>query len=65
MGYLKETRLAAGKSAKEMYEALEVDRITYWRYENGKIPNIPFDKILKLKEILGIDIEELIKSREK
>ncbi|MGL5718826.1 MAG: helix-turn-helix domain-containing protein [Paraclostridium sp.] len=58
MDYLEEKRIASGKSTREIYEALEVDRITLYRYERGIIKNIPRDKLIKLSEILNFSIDE-------
>lgn len=62
MDYLKEKRLESGKTTKEIYEALGVDRATLYRYETGEIKNIPKDKLIKLSEILKFSIDDYFRN---
>lgn len=64
MDYLKEARLKKGLSVIQVANMLGIDRTTYWRYENKEVKQIPYTNLLKLKDILDIDLEEFMKNRE-
>lgn len=49
---IKERRLAAGKSAEEVAEALGRNRATVYRYESNEIENLPARVLVPLAEVL-------------
>ena len=56
---LKETRIKKGLSVIEVARALGIDRTTYFRYENNQVKNIPIQNLLKLADMLDIDLNEM------
>ena len=56
---LKETRIKKGLSVIEVARALGIDRTTYFRYENNRVKNIPIQNLLKLADMLDIDLNEM------
>lgn len=58
---IRERRKALGMSADELSEKLGVNRATIFRYENGKISDVPAALILPLAQELEIDPIFLLK----
>lgn len=56
---LKEARIKKGLSVIEVAKELNIDRTTYFRYENNQVKNIPVQKLLKLAKILDIDLNNI------
>lgn len=56
---LKESRIKKGLSVIEVARALGIDRTTYFRYENNQVKNIPIQNLLKLADMLDIDLNEM------
>ena len=56
---LKEARIKKGLSVIEVARALGIDRTTYFRYENNQVKNIPIQNLLKLADMLDIDLNEM------
>ena len=56
---LKEARIKKGLSVIEIARALGIDRTTYFRYENNQVKNIPIQNLLKLADMLDIDLNEM------
>lgn len=56
---LKEARIKKGLSVIEVAKALGIDRTTYFRYENNQVKNIPIQNLLKLADMLDIDLNEM------
>ena len=56
---LKEARIKKGLSVIEVARALGIDRTTYFRYENNQVKNIPIQNLLKLIDLLDIDLNEI------
>ena len=56
---LKEARIKKGLSVIDVSKLIEVDRTTYFRYENNQIKNIPTQNLLKLANILDIDLNKI------
>ena len=56
---LKEARIKKGLSVIEVARALGIDRTTYFRYENNQVKNIPIQNLLKLADILDINLNEI------
>ncbi len=56
---LKEARMKKGLSVIEVARALGIDRTTYFRYENNQVKNIPIQNLLKLADMLDIDLNEM------
>ena len=56
---LKEDRIKKGLSVIEVARALGIDRTTYFRYENNQVKNIPIQNLLKLADMLDIDLNEM------
>ena len=56
---LKEARTKKGLSVIEVARALGIDRTTYFRYENNQVNNIPIQNLLKLADMLDIDLNEM------
>ena len=56
---LKEARTKKGLSVIEVARALGIDRTTYFRYENNQVKNIPIQNLLKLADMLDIDLNEM------
>ena len=56
---LKEARVKKGLSVIEVARALGIDRTTYFRYENNQVKNIPIQNLLKLADMLDIDLNEM------
>ena len=56
---LKEARIKKGLSVIEVDRALGIDRTTYFRYENNQVKNIPIQNLLKLADMLDIDLNEM------
>ena len=53
---IKSHRKSAGLTQKDMADKLDVERSQYTRYELGK-NEIALDKLLKIGEILGLEID--------
>ena len=43
----------------ENVKLIEIDRTTYFRYENNQVKNIPIQNLLKLANILDIDLNKI------
>lgn len=56
---LKEARIKKGLSVIEVARILGIDRTTYFRYENNQVKNIPIQNLLKLIDLLDIDLNEI------
>lgn len=56
---LKEARIKKGLSVIEVARALGIDRTTYFRYENNQVKNIPIQNLLKLADMLDIDLNKM------
>lgn len=56
---LKESRIEKGLSVIEVARILDIDRTTYFRYENNQVKNIPIQNLLKLIDLLDIDLNEI------
>ena len=56
---LKESRIEKGLSVIEVARILGIDRTTYFRYENNQVKNIPIQNLLKLADMLDIDLNEI------
>ena len=56
---LKEARIKKGLCVIEVARALGIDRTTYFRYENNQVKNIPIQNLLKLADMLDIDLNEM------
>ena len=56
---LKDARIKKGLSVIEVARALGIDRTTYFRYENNQVKNIPIQNLLKLADMLDIDLNEM------
>lgn len=56
---LKEARIKKGLSVIEVAKNLEIDRTTYFRYENNQVKNIPVQNLLKLADMLDINLNEI------
>ena len=56
---LKEARIKKGLSVIEVARALGIDRTTYFRYENNQVKNIPIQNLLKLADMLDINLNEI------
>lgn len=56
---LKETRIKKGLSVIEVARVLGIDRTTYFRYENNQVKNIPIQNLLKLADMLDIDLNKM------
>lgn len=56
---LKESRIEKGLSVIEVARTLGIDRTTYFRYENNQVKNIPIQNLLKLIDLLDIDLNEI------
>ena len=56
---LKESRIEKGLSVIEFARILGIDRTTYFRYENNQVKNIPIQNLLKLIDLLDIDLNEI------
>ena len=56
---LKEARIKKGLSVIEVARALGIDRTTYFRYENNQVKNIPVQNLLKLADMLDINLNEM------
>lgn len=56
---LKESRIEKGLSVIEVARILGIDRTTYFRYENNQVKNIPMQNLLKLIDLLDIDLNEI------
>lgn len=56
---LKEARIKKGLSVIEVARVLGIDRTTYFRYENNQVKNIPIQNLLKLIDLLDIDLNEI------
>lgn len=56
---LKESRIEKGLSVIEVAKILGIDRTTYFRYENNQVKNIPIQNLLKLIDLLDIDLNEI------
>ena len=56
---LKEKKKKKGLSVIEVARALGIDRTTYFRYENNQVKNIPIQNLLKLADMLDIDLNEM------
>lgn len=56
---LKEARIKKGLSVIEVARALGIDRTTYFRYENNQVKNIPIQNLLKLADMLDVDLNEM------
>ena len=57
---IKRLRKAKGLTLEELGERIGTTRQTVCRYESGNIPGIPYDKIVKIAEVLGVRPEELM-----
>lgn len=57
---LKRLRKAKGLTLEELGARIGTTRQTVCRYESGNIPGIPYDKIVKIAEVLGVRPEELM-----
>lgn len=57
---IKQRRLEAGRTLKEVAEAVGVNEATVSRWESGEISNMKRDKIAKLSNILSIPPEILL-----
>ncbi len=58
---LKMYRKRAGLSVNELAEMLGTSRQTVYKYEMGIITNVPYERLLQIAGILGVDIAELVK----
>ena len=56
---LKEARIKKGLSVIDVAKLIEIDRTTYFRYENNQVKNIPIQNLLKLANILDIDLNKI------
>ena len=56
---LKEARIKKGSSVIEVARVLGLDRTTYFRYENNQVKNIPIQNLLKLADMLDIDLNKM------
>lgn len=56
---LKESRIEKGLSVIEVARILGIDRTTYFRYENNQVKNIPIQNLLKLIDLLDIDLNKI------
>lgn len=56
---LKEARIKKGLSVIEVARVLGIDRTTYFRYENNQVKNIPIQNLLKLADMLDVDLNEM------
>lgn len=56
---LKEARIKKGSSVIEVARVLGIDRTTYFRYENNQVKNIPIQNLLKLADMLDIDLNKM------
>lgn len=56
---LKESRIEKGLSVIEVARILGIDRTTYFRYESNQVKNIPIQNLLKLIDLLDIDLNEI------
>lgn len=56
---LKEARIKKGLSVIEVARVLGIDRTTYFRYENNQVKNIPIQNLLKLADMLDIDLNKM------
>ena len=56
---LKESRIEKGLSVIEVARILGIDRTTYFRYENNQVKNIPIQNLLKLADMLDIDLNKM------
>ncbi len=56
---IKTLRKIKGITAKELGEAIEKDKITVYRYEQGSIKKIPYRVQIKIAETLGVTPEFL------
>jgi len=54
--YLKQTRRSMGYSTNTIAIELNMDRGNYTKLENGRYKNIPIDILVKLNEVLKIDL---------
>lgn len=62
---IKEARESAALSQGKLAELLGVQNPVIYKYEKGKIKVIPYEKRVKLAEILDIDLAELLYFSEK
>lgn len=58
--YLRQARKGKGYSTNMMAEKLNMDRGNYTKLENGRYKNIPLDILVKLNEVLKIDLYYLL-----
>jgi transcriptional regulator with XRE-family HTH domain len=56
---LKEARIKKGLSMIDVSKMIGIDRTTYFRYENNQVKNIPVQNLLKLANILDIDLNKI------
>lgn len=61
---IKEARERAALSQGKLAELLGVQNPVIYKYEKGKIKVIPYEKRVKLAEILDIDLAELLYENE-
>jgi transcriptional regulator with XRE-family HTH domain len=57
--YLRRLRRERRLSLSDVAALIGKDRSTVWRYENNKI-NIPSSELLKLAELYGVSLEQLM-----
>lgn len=60
MNNLKAIRLAKGITQSKIASELNISRQAYYNYETGK-READYETLLKLGEILGVSVEELIR----
>ena len=53
---MRERRL----SISQMCEKVGISDTTFWRYKSGETP-VPFDKLLEMGAVVGMDAEEISK----
>lgn len=61
---IKEAREKKGLSQGKLAKLLEVQNPVIYKYEKGLIKVIPFEKRIKISEILNINLEELLYMQE-
>lgn len=57
---IKEQRMQAGLTLKEVADAIDVQEATVQRYESGVIKNIPIDRVKKIAAILHTTVHYLL-----
>ena len=64
MNNLKKIRTARGMSQAEVARSLNISRQAYYNYETGK-READYETLLKLGELFGCSVEEIISQKEK